>query len=50
MKPHLIVLDLDGTLLTDQQQISAKTKKNIIAGKRTGPSSDDCYRSSLSCE
>jgi len=26
MKPHLIVLDLDGTLLTDQQQISAKTK------------------------
>ena len=49
MKPHLIVLDLDGTLLTDQQQISANTK-NIIAGKRTGPSSDDCYRSSLSCE
>ena len=31
MKPHLIVLDLDGTLLTDQQQISAK-RKNIIAG------------------
>lgn len=36
MKPHLIVLDLDGTLLTDQQQISAKTKKSLLQAKEQG--------------
>ena len=36
MKPHLIVLDLDGTLLTDQQQISAKTKKTLLQAKEQG--------------
>ncbi|GLC87754.1 Cof-type HAD-IIB family hydrolase [Lysinibacillus piscis] len=36
MKPHLIVLDLDGTLLTDQQQISAKTKKILLQAKEYG--------------
>jgi len=36
MKPHLIVLDLDGTLLTDQQQISAKTKKTLLQAKELG--------------
>ncbi len=29
MKQHLIVLDLDGTLLTDQKVISEKTKKTL---------------------
>lgn len=36
MKPHLIVLDLDGTLLTDQQQISAQTKKTLLQAKEKG--------------
>ena len=36
MKPHLIVLDLDGTLLTDQQQISAKTKKHYCRLRNKG--------------
>ena len=36
MKPHLIVLDLDGTLLTDQQQISLKTKKTLLQAKEQG--------------
>lgn len=36
MKPHLIVLDLDGTLLTDQQQISAKTKATLFRAKEQG--------------
>ena len=35
MKPHLIVLDLDGTLLTDQQQISAK-RKTLLQAKEQG--------------
>ncbi|AXH98500.1 HAD family phosphatase [Sporosarcina sp. PTS2304] len=29
MKPHLIVLDLDGTLLTDEKVISAKTEETL---------------------
>lgn len=29
MKPHLIVLDLDGTLLTDDKVISAKTEESL---------------------
>ncbi|GKV65981.1 MULTISPECIES: Cof-type HAD-IIB family hydrolase [unclassified Sporosarcina] len=29
MKPHLIVLDLDGTLLTDEKVISPKTEKTL---------------------
>ncbi|WP_303965233.1 Cof-type HAD-IIB family hydrolase [Sporosarcina ureae] len=29
MKPHLIVLDLDGTLLTDQKNISSKTEETL---------------------
>ncbi|PIC72454.1 Cof-type HAD-IIB family hydrolase [Sporosarcina sp. P17b] len=29
MKPHLIVLDLDGTLLTDQKDISSKTEETL---------------------
>lgn len=36
MKPHLIVLDLDGTLLTDQKQISLKTKKTLLQAKEQG--------------
>ena len=36
MKPHLIVLDLDGTLLTDQQQISAKTKNTLLQATAQG--------------
>lgn len=36
MKPHLIVLDLDGTLLTDQQKISANTKKTLLQAKEQG--------------
>lgn len=36
MKQHLIVLDLDGTLLTDEQQISEKTKATLMKAKEAG--------------
>lgn len=36
VQPHLIVLDLDGTLLTDDKIISAKTKQTIIQAKQQG--------------
>ena len=36
MKPHLIVLDLDGTLLTDQKVISEKTKKILAKALEVG--------------
>lgn len=36
MKQHLIVLDLDGTLLTDKQQISEKTKATLMKAKEAG--------------
>lgn len=36
MKQHLIVLDLDGTLLTDNQTISEKTKNTLIKAKEAG--------------
>ena len=36
MKPHLIVLDLDGTLLTDEKVISAKTKNILQQAKNEG--------------
>lgn len=36
MKQHLIVLDLDGTLLTDEQKISEKTKRTLFKAKEAG--------------
>lgn len=36
MKQHLIVLDLDGTLLNDQQQISDHTKKVLLKAQDEG--------------
>lgn len=36
MKPHLIVLDLDGTLLTDEKIISPKTKRTLQLAKEQG--------------
>ncbi|PSL28380.1 hypothetical protein B0H99_11624 [Planomicrobium soli] len=36
MKQHLIVLDLDGTLLTDQKVISEKTKKTLGKAMESG--------------
>lgn len=50
MKPHLIVLDLDGTLLTDQKVISLKTKltlnKAMEAGHEVMIATGRPYRSS----
>lgn len=36
MKQHLIVLDLDGTLLTDEKTISEKTKMTLFKAKEAG--------------
>jgi len=36
MKQHLIVLDLDGTLLTDEKKISEKTKMTLFKAKEAG--------------
>ncbi|MEK4228482.1 Cof-type HAD-IIB family hydrolase [Solibacillus sp. FSL H8-0538] len=36
MKQHLIVLDLDGTLLTDTQTISPLTKQTLLKAKEAG--------------
>ncbi len=36
MKPHLIVLDLDGTLLTDQKIITDKTANTLMEAKSKG--------------
>lgn len=36
MKPHLIVLDLDGTLLTDDKIITEKTAQSLIKAKQQG--------------
>lgn len=36
MKQHLIVLDLDGTLLTDQKVISEKTKSALQKALEAG--------------
>ena len=36
MKPHLIVLDLDGTLLTDEKTITKKTADTLINAKEQG--------------
>ncbi len=36
MKQHLIVLDLDGTLLTSNQQISTYTKETLFKAKEAG--------------
>ncbi len=36
MDRHLIVLDLDGTLLTDEKVISSKTKKVLLQAKEAG--------------
>ncbi|HEX5564819.1 MAG TPA: Cof-type HAD-IIB family hydrolase [Sporosarcina sp.] len=36
MKPHLIVLDLDGTLLTDEKVISSETKNTLLEAKEAG--------------
>ncbi|KAA0966742.1 HAD family phosphatase [Sporosarcina sp. ANT_H38] len=36
MKPHLIVLDLDGTLLTDEKVISDKTKLTLKKAEEKG--------------
>lgn len=50
MKQHLIVLDLDGTLLTDQKVISPKTKltlnKALEAGHQVMIATGRPYRSS----
>lgn len=35
-QPHLIVLDLDGTLLTDRQTISPKTKEVLLRAQAEG--------------
>ncbi|AYC29000.1 Cof-type HAD-IIB family hydrolase [Paenisporosarcina cavernae] len=36
MQPHLIVLDLDGTLLTDEKVISEKTLRTLQQAKQAG--------------
>lgn len=36
MQRHLIVLDLDGTLLTDEKVISEKTKNTLLQAKNAG--------------
>ena len=36
LKPHLIVLDLDGTLLTDEKVISEKTKLTLKKAEEKG--------------
>lgn len=36
MEKHIIALDLDGTLLTDQKTISEKNLKTIQAAKEAG--------------
>ncbi|MHA6258445.1 Cof-type HAD-IIB family hydrolase [Sporosarcina sp. CAU 1771] len=36
MKPHLIVLDLDGTLLTDAKTITHKTAQTLMQAKEQG--------------
>lgn len=36
MKQHLIVLDLDGTLLTDEKKISETTKTTLLKAKEAG--------------
>lgn len=36
MEKHLIVLDLDGTLLTDQKTISKRTKNTLLKAKENG--------------
>ncbi|MFE6166336.1 Cof-type HAD-IIB family hydrolase [Viridibacillus arvi] len=36
VQPHLIVLDLDGTLLTDEKVISEKTKRTLLQAKEAG--------------
>lgn len=36
MNPHLIVLDLDGTLLTDEKIISTRTKQALAAARHQG--------------
>ncbi|MFC7685651.1 Cof-type HAD-IIB family hydrolase [Ureibacillus sp. GCM10028918] len=36
MKQHLIVLDLDGTLLTDEKKISDKTKMTLFKAREAG--------------
>lgn len=36
VQPHLIVLDLDGTLLTDQKTVSHKTKNTIAKARAQG--------------
>lgn len=36
MKPHLIALDLDGTLLTDEKVISEKTKQTLKKAEEQG--------------
>lgn len=36
MERHLIVLDLDGTLLTDEKKISEKTKRTLLKAKEAG--------------
>lgn len=36
MKQHLIVLDLDGTLLNDEQKITKETKNTLMKAKKAG--------------
>ncbi len=36
MEKHLIVLDLDGTLLTDEKVISPRTKETLLKAKQAG--------------
>ena len=49
MKPYLICLDLDGTLLNDNKEISDYTKSfNFLT--KTRSLLDDCNWTSLSCK
>ena len=43
MKQHLIVLDLDGTLLTDQKVISDKTKSTLTKAQEQGHDAEHCH-------
>ena len=47
---HLIVLDLDGTLLTNEKHISPRTKQVITKTKRKWSSNYDCHWQTLSCK
>ena len=49
MQPHLICLDLDGTLLNDNKEISSYTKQVLNELQQRGPNYD-CDWQTLSCK